>query len=206
MLVNPGDMVALTGASGSGKTTLIHTIMGFLRPRSGNILIDKKDMNQIDMKQVNLFSFVSQESTIIDNILINNFPIDKNIDQKQRNVQVFNALKQLKLLDIIDNKIENLNIDIGDNACKLSGGQKQRLAIARALYLNRPFLVFDEATAALDPDNELIVLHAIRSFVQNDKACIIIAHRDTTIRFCNKVYACDNQKLHIVKDENSGKD
>ena len=114
---------------------------------------------------------------------------DEEIDDEK----VWNALEQAQLKDIIEGYEKGIDTEIGERGIRFSGGQRQRFAIARALYYNPEILVLDEATSALDTETETSVMEAIES-LQGHKTLIIIAHRLTTIRNCDKIYEIANGK------------
>tara|TARA_B100000242_G_scaffold275177_1_gene230061 strand:- start:5315 stop:7009 length:1695 start_codon:yes stop_codon:yes gene_type:complete len=184
--INRGEKVGIIGPTGCGKTTLINIFMGLLRPDSGDIIID--DKNIFETKTENYWSkyiaHVPQNIFLSDNSIAENiaFGLDKNeIDL----LKVINASKKAQLHEFIISKKLGYQTNIGELGIKLSGGQRQRIAIARALYKNVNFLILDEATSALDTNCENILMEEI--YRLKDISMIMIAHRLSTLSKCDKI-------------------
>ncbi len=187
--------VGLVGATGSGKTTLIDVILGLLEPQDGSLEIDGKLITKLNTKswQRNI-GFVPQHIYLSDDSVAANiaFGIDhKDIDQQA----IERASKVASLHEFI---MEDLPMQyqttIGERGIRLSGGQRQRIGIARALYHDPKVLIFDEATSALDGTTEKIVMNAINN-LRKDVTIIIIAHRLSTVKRCDKIYVLEKGKL-----------
>lgn len=144
-----------------------------------------------------MIGFVPQNVNLQDDTVRRNVAFgidDKEIDDDR----VWQALEQAQMKDIIEESKNGLDTMIGERGIRFSGGQKQRFAIARALYYNPDILVLDEATAALDTETERAVMESIE-LLQGNKTLIIIAHRMTTIKNCDKIYKIENGKAVEVK-------
>lgn len=194
-----GESVAFVGKSGAGKTTLADIILGLLIPQQGHILIDGTDIQSIQRNWHKVIGFVPQNVNLQDDTVRRNVAFgidDKEIDDDR----VWKALEQAQMKDIIEESKDGLNTMIGERGIRFSGGQKQRFAIARALYYNPDILVLDEATAALDTETEKAVMDSIQ-LLQGNKTLIIIAHRITTIKNCDKIFRIENGKAVEVKYE-----
>lgn len=181
-----GQSVAFIGKSGAGKTTLADIILGLLTPQNGGIKIDGVSIADISSDKSKLMGFVPQSANLLDDTVRRNVAFgvkDEDIDD----VQVWRALEQAQLKELIENSKEGLDTRIGERGIRFSGGQKQRFAIARALYSDPDILILDEATSALDTETETAVIEAIDR-LQGQKTMFIIAHRITTIRNCDKIY------------------
>jgi len=151
-----GSKVAIVGQSGSGKSTLLNIICGYLRPTTGTILIDNENINNINISSI--ISYVSQrpyifESTVLENIT---FSGSKNeiINRELLNI----AIKTSMIEKLNTDQEDFLNKSTGESGGLLSGGQVQRVALARAIYSNRPILMLDEFTSALDKETSLLVV------------------------------------------------
>lgn len=184
--INKGDSVAFIGASGAGKTTLADIILGLLRPEKGTVKIDDIEIAAIPHMWSRIIGYVPQAVFLTDDTVKNNIAFgirDDEIDDDK----IWSALEQAQLKDFVQGLPNGLETVVGERGVKFSGGQKQRIAIARALYYNPAILVLDEATSALDNETENAVMESIEA-LQGHKTLIIVAHRLTTIRKCNKIY------------------
>lgn len=189
--INKG-VTGIIGESGSGKSTLIEIIMGFLKPKSVNILINKKLLNFNESFRLSNIAYVPQKSFILDNSLINNVTFQReenvNIDQYNKIIELV-GLKEI--LFQYSNKDE---IRTGEEGKMFSGGQIQRISIARALYSNPNLLILDESTNALDSESEKLLLKNIIKFMK-DKFIIIISHRKEMNELCDRIYKINNKKI-----------
>ena len=187
--------VGLVGSTGSGKTTLVDIILGLLEPQDGSLEIDGKLITKLNTRswQRNI-GFVPQHIYLSDDTVSANiaFGLDsKDIDQKA----VERASKIASLHEFINDDLPNqYQTTIGERGVRLSGGQRQRIGIARALYHDPKVLIFDEATSALDGKTEKIVMDAINN-LRKDTTIILIAHRLSTVKRCDKIFVLDKGKL-----------
>ena len=106
------------------------------------------------------------------------------------------SLEASQLIEFVDLLQDKDNTLVGEHGIKLSGGQRQKIALARALYVNSPILVFDEATSSLDTETELNIMSSI-SKLKGEKTILIIAHRLSTLDYCDEIYEIKNTKLKI---------
>ncbi len=184
--IEKGDSVALIGASGAGKTTLADVILGLLHSEGGAVSVDGIGIETIPRKWSRLIGYVPQVVFLVDDTIRNNIAF--GLRQEEINDEmVWSALEQAQLKEFVQGLPNELNTIVGERGVKFSGGQRQRIAIARALYYNPDILVLDEATSALDNETESAVMESIEA-LQGHKTLIIVAHRLTTIRKCNKIY------------------
>lgn len=181
-----GQSVALIGASGAGKTTLADVILGLLPPQGGSVLMDGMDIYSIPEAWSRIIGYVPQGVYLVDDTIRNNvrfgYTDGQNDDEK-----IWKALEQAQLSDFVRSLPYQLDTIVGERGVRFSGGQRQRIAIARALYSDPEILVLDEATSALDNETETAVMEAIDS-LQGKITMIIVAHRLTTIKNCDKIY------------------
>lgn len=190
--IKKGQSVAFTGKSGAGKTTLADVILGLLPVQEGNVQIDGINVENITNDRSRVIGFVPQNVNLLDDTVRRNVAFgihDDKIDDKL----VWKALEQAQLKETIEGYDQGLDTQIGERGVHFSGGQRQRFAIARALYSDPDILILDEATSALDTETETAVMEAIDA-LQGHKTLIIIAHRLTTIRHCDKIYEISNGK------------
>ena len=190
--INKGESVALVGSSGSGKTTIANILNGFFNPKSGNLLIDNNNISQITKESLyKNISIVTQESILFNDSILNNIKIG-NLDTKKEDV--INAAKEANAHEFIEQQLDGYNTMIGDYGNKLSGGQKQRLTIARAMLKSPSILILDEATSSLDSKSEKKIQDAINKLMQG-KTSLIIAHKFSTIKKCDKIILIDKGKI-----------
>lgn len=195
LTLNKGESIAFIGKSGAGKTTLVDVILGFLQPEIGNILVDDNSIYKNLRAWQNLIGYIPQSIFLIDDTIEKNIAFgvpDNLIDLEKLN----KAIQTAQLTELIAQLPEGVKTVVGERGIRLSGGQRQRIGIARALYHEREILVLDEATSALDNETEALVTEAIKS-LSGKKTMIIIAHRLTTVKHCNRIYLLE--KGRIVK-------
>jgi ABC-type multidrug transport system fused ATPase/permease subunit len=197
--INKGESVALIGSSGAGKSTLADIIMGLFRPQKGTVEMDGIDIYTIPQQWTKIIGYVPQSVFLIDDTIRRNVAFgleDKDIDEGK----IWHALEQAQLKDFVSGLPNGLDTIVGERGVKFSGGQRQRVAIARALYENPDILVLDEATSALDNETEQAVMESIDA-LQGSKTLIIVAHRLTTIRNCDKIYEVKDGKIELCEKE-----
>lgn len=198
--INRGDAVALIGESGAGKTTLADIILGLFHPQKGKINMDGVDIFSMREQWSKIIGYVPQSVFLMDDTLKKNIAFGIEEDSIDEDL-VWSVIKQAQLEDVVLSLPDGLQTIVGEHGIRFSGGQRQRIAIARALYHEPSILVLDEATSALDNDTENAVMEAVDS-LQGKKTLIIVAHRLSTIKNCNKIYEIKNGKalLKNVKD------
>lgn len=182
-------VTAVVGASGSGKTTLLKLILRFYEDYSGSISIEETNFRSISPKlwRSNC-AVVMQENFIFNDTIRKNITLsDTDIDEER----LLYACKVANILTFIEDQPLGFHTKIGIEGTPISGGQKQRLCIARAVYKNAPFLLFDEATNSLDATNERIILSNLEDFFRN-KTVIIVAHRLSTVKKADKIIVLEN--------------
>lgn len=197
---NTNQIIGFVGKSGSGKTTLVDIFIGLLKPISGKLYIQEKEVELFLSKNwQKLIGYVPQD------VYLNNSSIKENIAlgvdiKKIDELKVINALKKANIYDFVENLPEGINTIIKDLGVNLSGGQKQRLGIARAFYTDPKILVLDEATSALDEETENNILENLK-LMTHDITIILIAHKYSTIKYCDKIFILE--KGFIKKSGNA---
>lgn len=181
-----GKSIALVGESGAGKSTLADILLGVLAPTEGTVFLDDMDIRNIPNLWSKTVGFVPQSIYLADASIRENVAFGISASDVDDN-RVVDSLKKANLYGFVEELPNGILTEVGDRGVRLSGGQRQRIGIARALYHNPEILVLDEATSALDNDTEASVMEAIES-LQGTITLIIIAHRLTTIRNCDKIY------------------
>lgn len=194
-----GESVAFIGESGAGKTTLADIILGLLKPQAGQVTCDGKNIFEMPVWWSHMIGYVPQAVFLIDDTIRNNILFGV-LEDEADDEKVWDALEQAQLKDFVCRLPDGLNTVVGERGVKLSGGQRQRIAIARVLYYNPQILVLDEATSALDTETENDLMEAIEE-LQGKKTLIIVAHRLTTIRNCDKIYEIRNGKACVRSKE-----
>ena len=177
--INKFDKIAFIGKSGSGKSTLVNLIIGFLKPKSGKIIINNKyeDFN-MDC------SYVPQEVFIFDETILRNICLNFN-NEKINFVKLKKIVKILNLERFINEVMKGFDTKLSNSGDGLSVGQKQRIGIARALYKESKIYIFDEFTSSLDLSTEKEIINSLKIFLKS-KTVIIITHRKYPLKICNK--------------------
>lgn len=195
--IRKGEAVAFVGESGAGKSTLADIILGVLNPQKGQVLVDGLDIFAMPKQWAKLIGYVPQTVFLIDDTIRNNIAFGLS-DQEIDDQKIWQALEEAQLKKFVEKLPLGLDTIVGERGIKFSGGQRQRVAIARALYESPQILVLDEATSALDNETEAAVMESIDA-LQGYKTLIIVAHRLSTIRNCNKVFEIKNGKALLIK-------
>ena len=192
LTIKANKVTAIVGISGSGKTTLLKLILGFYQPIEGEITLNGIQLNRYsDSKWRRHCGVVMQEGYIFSDSLECNIGVIDEIPDKEK---VHNAAK----MAYIDNYIESLplryNTKIGPDGQGLSTGQKQRLLIARAVYKDPPYLIFDEATNSLDANNEKIIMDNMKLFFK-DRTVVVVAHRLSTVKNADTIVVLERGRI-----------
>ena len=182
--IKENTMTAIVGPSGSGKTTFCNLIARFWDVNSGEILIGGKNIKDYKIENLmNSISMVFQDVYLFKDTIENNIKFGK---QNASHEEVVQAAKKARCHEFIEALPEGYNTIIGEGGASLSGGEKQRISIARAMLKDADIIIFDEATANIDPENEDKLKEAIESLTKN-KTVIMIAHRLKTIRNADQI-------------------
>ena len=192
LTVPKGKTIALVGPSGGGKSTLIDLIPRFIEPKSGEVLFDGVNIQDVTMESLrNLLGTVNQESILFNDTIFNNIAFGKTEATME---QVMAAAKIANAHNFIIETEKGYETNIGDRGTKLSGGQRQRICIARAVLSNPPIMLLDEATSALDTESEKLVQDALNNLMKN-RTSLIIAHRLSTIQNADNIVVLDKGKI-----------
>jgi len=195
--IKKGQTIGLIGNSGSGKSTFVDILIGLLKPTSGQILVDDQDINKSISSWQKKIGYFSQDIHLIDDSILNNIAIGVEKDKINLN-SIEKCLVSAQLKSFIKQLPNGINTKVGDKGVQISGGQKQRIGLARALYYNPEILILDEATSSLDNETENEVMKAIE-LLSDNKTIIIIAHRLSTLSFCDQVFELKNSVFKEVK-------
>lgn len=187
-----GEKIAIVGESGSGKTTLVKLLMRFYEPEAGQILLDGQPIEAYSLHAVRQsIAYVDQNTFLFSDTIRNNLRLgNPNISEEE--------MKKACAVCQADTFIEKLpfgyDTPLEENASNLSGGQKQRLSIVRALLKHPQLLILDEASSHLDTVTEAGIHQMIENW-QDDLTCIIIAHRLSTVKNCDRIYVMKDGKI-----------
>ena len=188
-----GESVGIVGATGAGKTTLVDILLGLLEPSAGRVLVDGRDIRKNLRAWQRQLGYVPQAIYLADDTIARNVALgldDETIDRDRVAIVVHMA----QLEPFMETLPKGLDTLVGERGVRLSGGQRQRVAIARAIYHDPQVLFFDEATAALDNQTEQELTRSINA-LQGQKTLIIVAHRLTTVRNCDRLFLLDDARL-----------
>ncbi|MFB7110070.1 thiol reductant ABC exporter subunit CydD [Streptomyces sp. NPDC056291] len=186
--VRPGETVALVGPSGAGKSTLLNVLLGFVKPSAGRVRVAEADLADIDLEQWRArIAWVPQRphlyaGTIAENVRLARPDAD--------DVAVRGALADAGALEFVDALPEGLDTLLGEDGAGLSAGQRQRLALARAFLADRPVLLLDEPTAALDGATEAEVVDAVRR-LSAGRTVLLVVHRPALLDVADRVVRLD---------------
>ena len=183
---------AIVGVSGSGKTTLIKMLLGFYPPVEGDIKIGGIRLANFSPKiWRNNCGVVMQDGFIFSDTIARNIVVrEGNIEEGR----LLHAVKMANIQDFIESLPLRYNTKIGQEGVGLSQGQKQRILIARAFYKNPAYLFFDEATNALDANNEKLIMENMSEFSKG-KTVLVVAHRLSTVKNADQIIVLENGEI-----------
>ncbi len=185
-------ITAIVGASGSGKTTLLKLLLGFYPPDEGKINLGDIDFDQYNMDMWRKkCGTVMQDGYIFSDTIANNIAVADDIPDKDR---LLHAVITANIREYIEGLPLRYNTRIGPEGVGLSQGQKQRILIARAVYKDPDFLFFDEATNALDANNEEKIMQNMNEFFKG-KTVITVAHRLSTVKNADQIVVLDKGEI-----------
>lgn len=183
-----GSHTAIVGESGSGKSTLASLMMGFWQPQSGTVRLGGENLAELSERNIaDSFSMVQQEVFLFNTSIRDNIRIGKPSASQQ---EVETAARKARIHDFIMGLPNGYDTLAGEAGVKFSGGEKQRISIARMLLKDSPIIILDEATAALDGENEKLIQEALGE-LQHNKTVITIAHRLNTIQEMERIIVID---------------
>lgn len=193
--IQAGERIGIVGSTGAGKTTFADLTLGLLEPNDGQIIVDGTIINNSNLRAwQQSVGYVPQDIFLTDASIFENIALGvpiQEIDEKR----VHRAAEIARIHIFITEELsDGYSTKIGERGVRLSGGQRQRVGIARALYHEADLIVFDEATSALDNLTEREVMSAIDA-LPGDKTVLMIAHRLSTVKRCDRIIVLDNGKL-----------
>ena len=196
--INKGDRIGFIGKTGSGKSTLIDIIMGLLPITSGELVIDQQLLNIQNYREWQVrIAHVPQNIYLSDDTIEGNIAFGVSKDQIDYQL-VKKVAQKAQISEVIEQWKDGYQTLVGEQGVRISGGQRQRIGIARALYKQTDVLIFDEATSALDSKTEQAVMEAIEG-LGKELTILIVAHRLTTLKSCDKIIELDKNNILRVK-------
>jgi len=179
-----GQTVAIVGGNGSGKSTLMNLLARFYDPHNGRVMIDGKDIRQMNPKQVrSKMAWVTQDSSLFNGTLWENVAYGR---AHATDDEIMHALKVAHVDRFVDSLADGYHTHVGDDGTSLSAGQRQRVALARAVVANPKILILDEATSQIDGHSEGQILESLRDFIKS-RTTFIVTHRPSSLQLADRV-------------------
>lgn len=190
--IHQRKVTAIVGPSGSGKTTLVKLLLGFYPPTKGEVKISDVRLENFNTRMWrDLCGTVMQDGFLFSDSIAGNIAVSDEIVDKEKLLQ---AVKVANIQEFIESLPLAYNTKIGAEGIGLSQGQKQRILIARAVYKNPEYLFFDEATNALDANNEKTIMNNLEQFFQG-KTVLIVAHRLSTVKNADQIVVLEKGEI-----------
>ena len=190
--IAPGSMTALVGASGSGKTTLVRLIARFFDANEGCVLVGGVDVRQMSSRQLaDHVGQIFQDSYLFLGSIADNIRIGR---PDASAAEVLDAAQQAGISELVERLPQGLDTPVGEGGTRLSGGERQRIAIARALIKDAPILLVDEATAALDAENQLVIAEVLAG-LRGRRTVVVIAHQLSTVSMADQIVVLDKGRI-----------
>ena len=187
-----GTTTALVGSSGSGKSTLISLVMAFNRPQSGRLLVDRRDLSTVRLRDYrSQLGVVLQDNFLFDGTVGDNIRYGRKDATMDEIREVSRIAHADEFIEAFEKKYDTI---VGERGVKLSGGQRQRVAIARAILADPRILVLDEATSSLDSESEALIQDGLRS-LRAGRTTFVIAHRLSTIRSADQILVIEHGEI-----------
>lgn len=184
MQLQAGDFAGISSASGKGKTTLIHTLLGFLKPDSGQVLINGVVLGAEERKKYwKDITYVKQQHFLIHDSILHNITLEEK-DYDETRLQKVIEISGLNTF--VHSFPEGIHKVISDNGKNISGGQRQRIALARALYRDTSVVLLDEPFSELDHASEHSILLYLQSLAATGKIVVLITHNPASLQYCTK--------------------
>jgi len=198
--IRKGSFISIMGKSGSGKTTILDLLLMLLKPKKGQILVDNSDLSLLNPNDWRKkIGYVTQDHYFFNDSVYNNLCLgDNSYDDEE----IKKILKISLCDDFLDLNIDLRKIKMGESGLKFSVGQKQRLSIARALLRQPQILILDEATAALDDNNENMFLNNLKTKFKNEITIIFISHNEKILNYADFSYCIRDCQLYNISEIN----
>jgi ATP-binding cassette subfamily B protein len=190
--IAPGTRLGITGATGAGKTTLVNLLTRFYDPTAGRISLDGVDLRDYKLADLrNQFAIVLQEPVLFSTSIAENISYAR---PEATQSEIIEAARAANVHDFIRLLPQGYGTLVGERGMRLSGGERQRISIARAFLKDAPILILDEPTSSIDLNTEAAIVEAIERLI-NRRTTFIIAHRTSTLRYCDQVLRIDSGHL-----------
>jgi ATP-binding cassette subfamily B protein len=190
-----GSNLAILGTTGAGKSTLIQLLLRIFDPTAGEILIDGKNLNGLNLKKwKDQIGYVPQDVFLFSDTIENNIAFGAQASDPQLNEKIKLAVQQASLEDAITGFKDGLKTRVGERGITLSGGQKQRVAIARAFIKNPSLLILDDCLSALDTQTESDILEKLQQ-LKKGKTSLIISHRVSSVKDADRILVLHSGKI-----------
>jgi len=192
LVIPESKITAIVGVSGSGKTTLVKLLLGFYPPTKGEIKVGDIDLRNISARLWRQrIGVVMQDGYIFSDTIARNITVRDEVVDKKR---LLEAARIANVQEFVDSLPLGFNTKIGQEGHGLSQGQKQRILIARSAYANPDYLFFDEATNALDANNERAIMEKLEEFFKG-RTVVVVAHRLSTVKNAHQIVVLDKGKI-----------
>ena len=200
LTINKGEIIGICGESGSGKSTLLNLITQLIKQDKGDFYLDEKIITSHEniKEYQDIITFTSQDTFLIEDTIKKNILFYPGV--KQENKRLEYAIKFALVDKFIDDLEGGLNYRVGSHSRRISSGQRQRIAIARAIYNAKDILIFDEATNALDYENEKKIIQNIVE-LKNKHTVILVSHEMRNLKECDVVYEIKDNKIKKILND-----
>jgi ATP-binding cassette subfamily B protein/subfamily B ATP-binding cassette protein MsbA len=187
-----GQTVAIVGPNGCGKSTLMNLLARFYDPQQGRILIDEVDIRDVNPRKLRQqIAWVTQDSTLFNGTIWDNIIYGKPDATRE---EVMQAAERALVTEIVKDKADGFQTQVGDEGRQLSAGQRQRVTLARAILANPRILILDEATSQIDGKTETILHEGLSAFIRS-RTTFIVTHRVSSLKLANRVLIMDSGKV-----------
>ncbi len=193
--INFGEKIGITGQSGAGKSTLLDILSGLIKPTKGKVIVD--DVILEDGSWGHNLGYVPQDIYLLDDTIKANIAFGEDVKDYDQS-RFYNSLKISNLSDFINKLDKKEQTFVGDRGIRMSGGQRQRLGIARCIYFEPKLIILDEPTSSLDLENEKLIMEDI--YKLKNYTLIIISHRHSILKNCDRLFKIENNKIMNVTD------